>query len=116
MQLGEFSKYSKVSMDQYGQIWMDLDRNRQIWIEMNRYRQKWIDLDRNKYKWIDMDRNRYIWIEMDRFGYTLESLIAVGLRLLIFEDFSTPYAVIRDPTLIKICKIKPHPTLIRNIQ
>ena len=45
---------------------------------------------------------------------TLESLIAVGLHLLIFWKFSTPYAVIRDPTLIKIHELKPHPMLIRN--
>ena len=32
---------------------------------------------------------------------TLESLIAVGVRLLIFGLFSSPYALIRHPTLIR---------------
>ena len=57
-----------------------------------------------------------IFCQLPTYLPTLEFLIAVGLRLLIFEDFSTPYAAIRDPTLIKICKIKPHPTLIRNMK
>ena len=32
---------------------------------------------------------------------TLASLIAVGVRLLIFELFSSPYSLIRYPTLIR---------------
>ena len=43
---------------------------------------------------------------------TLEFLIIVGLRLLIFGYFSPPYSLIRDPTLIFICKYESEPTLI----
>ena len=40
---------------------------------------------------------------------TLEFLIALGPRLLIFESFSTPYALIRDPMLIYFGKFEPNP-------
>ena len=46
------------------------------------------------------------------FLITLEFLIIVGLCLLIFGYFSSPYALIRDPTLIFICKYESDPTLI----
>ena len=45
---------------------------------------------------------------------TLEFLINVGLRLLIFGCFLCPYALIRDPTLIFICEYESDPMLIRN--
>ena len=45
---------------------------------------------------------------------TLEFLIAVGVRLLIFEEFSIPFALIRDPMLIRFCKVELNPMLLIN--
>ena len=49
---------------------------------------------------------------LSQFLTTLEFLIAVGLRLLIFEGFSTPYVLIRDPMVIYFGKALKFLTLI----
>ena len=38
-------------------------------------------------------------------GYTLDFLISIGLRLLIFKIFSRVYGLIRKPTLIDFSQI-----------
>ena len=41
---------------------------------------------------------------------TLKFQIAIGVHLLIFESFFTPYALIRDTMLIHFGESKPNPS------